>query len=882
MKPLPRPWRLVRGVLAVQAALAATGPAFADDDPQLYALTHAGNRVELGLAARSRFAAKAEEYSGFTGSSLQPMVDVALNGGPAFDSADADALRWRVDGERLGLASRSFDVAAGVQGLWRLQFGYDELQRNQSDSYQSPYQGVGTGVLTLPPGWKVPVVPRVNATAPNARGLSPAVTGSPAIVGGVLTPPTPAQLATSADVQASDLGAFQSVELFTRRSRVHLGGGVDLPGGWSVATSFTNEHREGLRPLGAQSRATNGDTSSILPVPVDDDDRRVNATLAWTAETLQLQAAVDASSYVNQVRSVTWDLWALPTRNATMATAPSNHWVNLSLSANWLPAPGTRVVADYGRGRSSQNEPLLKDATALLVPVSSAQALVIDEHASLKLLQQLGRDWRVSAEAKHVLRDNRTPVNLYGFYDNDNAPTGTSPFAALFPQLSGLGQNFNLNANLPYSRRVDSIELVADGRIAAGHRLKLGLEDQSTDRWCSGSWINCANADSAHEATLKADWLATITPELNTRLGLSAAHRRVHYDENAFLALVPMANQSPSTATGALAGSTAYATLVALGLNGYGPISGLNPAAAPGSAQAFYFPLNNVLDNLLYGNENRISELAGMRRYNQAERNRVQLHGSATWQATEAWTLQAGLDVSADNYPASRYGLQHLDSQALHLDATWAPDESTVVSLFGSLEARRTRVAGNTYTANSTATAVGGATAIDGGCFATIALRNANNKIDPCLDWQSTQRERTGTLGLSVTWARLAGGKLALTGTAVASRGRTDIDVIGGNYVNNPFAGVAGNATSAIAAFYVPAQALPTVRVDSAQLQLTGTWRLNKDAALRGTYGVLHLRSSDWATEGLQDGGLTQVLPTREQAPRHTVQSVGLSYLYFF
>ena len=37
-----------------------------------------------------------------------------------------------------------------MQGRFRLTFGYDELRRNRSDSYQTPYNGAGTNVLTLP------------------------------------------------------------------------------------------------------------------------------------------------------------------------------------------------------------------------------------------------------------------------------------------------------------------------------------------------------------------------------------------------------------------------------------------------------------------------------------------------------------------------------------------------------------------------------------------------------------------------------------------------------------------------------------------------------------------------------------------------------------
>jgi hypothetical protein len=479
------------------------------------------------------------------------------------------------------------------------------------------------------------------------------------------------------------------------------------------------------------------------------------------------------------------------------------------------------------------------------------------------------------------MRDNRTPVNIYGFYDNNNAPTGTSPFGYLYPQLSGLGQNFNLNANTPYSKRVNQLNLDADYRVASGQNLRVGYDGSSTDRFCHDTWINCADAPHAVENTLRAEWRLAVT-DVTARVALSSAWRHVNYDENAFLAVVPMAGQSPSTAPAALAGTTAYGALTQLGLTGYGPVLGLNPASPPNSLLGFYFPLNNALNNLLYGNENRISELIGMRRYNQADRNRDKLRTSGTWQATEAFALQAGIDYVQDDYRHSRYGLQKATDWALNVEGTYTLGDSLSLSVFGSYEDQHTTVASNSYTANSAAANVNGATAISGGCYATIALRNANNKIDPCLDWKSTTRDVTTTLGATMVKRHLMSGRLDLFGNVVYSTGRTDIDVAGGSYVNNPYAGVAGAADSTTAAYFIPASGLPTNKVNSLDLRIGGSYQLAPRSLVNLVYGFRRLQVSDWGYEGLQDGGLTQMLPTREQAPHYRVHSIGVAYQLSF
>jgi MtrB/PioB family decaheme-associated outer membrane protein len=880
VKNFRHPHRLRACVLAVHGALGLLGAAQAQTEPSVNDLVLPKSSIEVGAASASGYSAKAYEFSGRTDKGPFLFGNVDLRGGSPYDSDGVT--RWQIRGAQLGSQAPSVDLMYAEQGRFRLKFGFDQLLRNQSDSYWTPYQGVGTTSLRLPSNWIAVVVPRVNATTPNARGLSPEVTSSNALVAGISTAPTAAQAAAAASLQAADLPAFAQVDLFSKRSRFGLSWDQQLGAGWSLTASASREHKSGLKALGAQSRATGGDSSSILPTLIDQDDNKLQFGLSYAGEALHLQAAYEDSMFVNNAASVSWNLWAAPKITAELPTGPSNRFRKLLFSGTYQASASTSVTGAASYSRASQNEAFRTDSTALLVPVASAQALIVNESASLRLMHKANAKLGLTANYLYDLRDNRTPVNIYGYYDNNNPPTGTSPFAYLYPGLTGLGQNFNFNANRPYSKRLNQLDLGADYQLARGQFLKAGWQTQSIKRYCNGSWINCADATDSTEHTLRLDWRGELNEDVSARLGVATSRRQVAYDENAFLAVVPMAAQSPSTATGALAGSSVYSTLMALGLTGYGPISGLTPVAPVGSALAFYSPNNNALNNLLYGNENRISELVGMRRYNQSDRHRDKLRSSAQWQVSEPLSLQVGFDVNADQHPKSVYGLQRVSGWAFNLDGSYAASDKLSLNVFGSLESQRSRSAGNSYTANSTATSVNGATRIEDGCFATIALRNASNKIDPCLDWSATTLDRTLTLGVSAALNRLLSGKLDLTGGAVYSQARTDIDVTGGSYVNNPFAGIAGAATRDIAAYFVPAAALPTNHVKSLDLSLAAAYRLSPQQALRAAYGYQRLRSSDWRYEGLQDGGLTQVLPTREQAPKYSIHRIGVSYAVEF
>jgi MtrB/PioB family decaheme-associated outer membrane protein len=867
-------------VRAVQAALSLLAAAAAHGEPTVAELTSPESTVEVGVGHVSDYAAKAAEYSGLDRKGAYLIGNFDLRGGGAYDSPDAS--RWSATGDRLGTRSPSLDLSYGVQGRFRIRLGVDGIQHNVSDTYQSPYLGVGTATLSLPSTWKTPLVPRVSATAPNARGLSPEVTGSNAIISGVSTAPTTAQLGTAAAIQGADLPAFQKVDLYTRRTRVGLDFQQEIGSGWAWTAGLSREHKEGLKLTPAPSRAVGGDTTSLLPAPIDQDDTQFNLGASYTSSAFQVQFGIEGSNFRNNIPSLTWDLWADRTVKATESTAPGNDYYRATVSTAWRLMPTTRIVANASFATATQNEDFLKDTSALWVPSASANARVDTQAASVKLLHQASTDLRLSATYNFNFRDNRTPVQTFGYYDADNPAAGTSPFAYLFPTLTGLGSAFNINANTPYSKRSNRLDLDADYKLGADSQLSTGVRTEQTDRFCRGSWINCADSPDSQEQTGHLALIGSVTDTLSARARVEVARRHVRYDENAFLAVVPMANYSPSTATGALAGTTAYGALTSLGFNGWGPVSGLQPAFAATTLQGFYFPLNNVLSNSLYGNQNRISELPGLRRYNQADRDREKLGSTLQWQASDQLNLTAGVEYTDDSYRKSRYGLQRVTGHALNLDAAYALGDDTLLNVFSTYEMQHQRQAGNTYTANSAAANVNGATAVSGGCFATIALRNAQNKIDPCEDWTSKTRDRTITLGGSFTRNRLMSGRLDLSASAVYSLARTTIDFTGGSYVNNPYAGIAANPTGTVAAYYIPATQLPASFVKALDLRASGTYHLTEGQALRLAYAYQRLSTIDWAYEGLNPGGPTQFLPTFEQTPRHEVHTVGLSYVYSF
>jgi len=891
------PCQLRTLVVAIHVLLGCTAVAHAETDPALLAQTVPANTVSVSVKQPDGAAAKANEWSGTKGRQASLAVGFELRGGGAYDSDNAD--RWQFSASDLGTQAADVRLDLGEQGRYRVRLGYNETLRNQSDSYRTPYLSTAgaPGVLTLPSSWLVPLVPRLSTTSPNARGLSPDVTAANGLVSGVSTAPTAAQASQSAAIQATDLPLFNQVDLYSTRKRASLDVERQLDEKWMAGLTVSVEDKTGVRAKSGHADSPT-ESSTPLPVPINQQDVQLGLSLGYTGEATQVRLSYDASVFTNNIPLVTWRLWSQPGNQAspTVASmsngAPSNLFQKLGLSASHALGSHTRLQAHASYARTTQNEPYNNDPSSLgtmasgAVMPSSANALVVNRAAGLKLIDRSVRHLQLSASLKADDRQNRTAVNNYLFYDNNTTPSATlSPFAGRYGNPANLGSNVNINANTPYSKRVVQADLDADYDLGHGQHVTAGASAAKTHRYCLGSWIDCADAAQSREATLQGAWRATLAESVLARASLSSARRTVDYNENAFLARVPMAGLSPSTATGALAGTTAYGTLLNLGLSGYGRASGLLPAAAVGSAEAFFFPNNNVLSQTLYGNRNRIVEMAGLRRYDQADRDRQRVNASLSWQATEAWSLQAGLTGTQDRYPTSTYGLQKARSAAANLELSYNTDRWTAAA-FATAEQQRHGVAlYSVQTGSNSATAnVNGATAIsgDGACASTIQSRNASYKIDPCLNWGFDQRDRTQTAGLTLERRQLLQGKLDAFANVLFSDGRTTTDVAGGFYVNNAYAGITGAASRNTAAYFIQAAAMPASRARSQSLSLGGVWHKAAEESVRFSYGVRHLRVSDWAYDTLQPGGLAVMLPSFESAPNYILHTVQLSYVYSF
>jgi MtrB/PioB family decaheme-associated outer membrane protein len=881
-------------VVAIQTALlvvGAGGVAYAQDDSSASAaavdettqeldpvlqLTQPKNYVEIGAGYSSDDSYKFGAFNGLQDKGFFGVLNFLFDGGASYDSNDAT--RWTVVGTNLGLDSREVKAEYGEQGKFRLDFGYDELRRNFSDTYQTPYQGVGSSVLTLPSNWIQPRVPHVSSSGLNFRSLVPALSQGPALVGGRLVQPTEAQLAQMNEIIANDLPAFHRVPLDTQRQRASAGFSVQLSPNWGVKVSAQTEDKDGLR---AQNSVTSlvREFAAVLPEKVDQNTQQYNVSLNYAADKAHMEFGYYGSIYDNKVKSMTWQDISDLSAFSNMSTTPSNEFHQFTVTGGYQFAPRTNLVINAGYARNTQNDTFLTNSTLPLGnPVNSLDGLVVTRSFNAKFTTRPMQGMNLNLGYKFDDRDNRTPVETYIFQDiNEARSSAASAFnEALGLPANTLGSNINIYANRPYSKKLNQVDAGGDYAFAPGQVLRAAYQYQQIERGCDGSWINCVDAPKTREHLGQLEWRSAMGQSLNTSLSYTYSERSVNYDENAFLALVPMANFVP---TGG-ATISVYEYLRSTGLTAFGPNLGYPTVPLTGNA-AIYSPNNSRVPQALYGSRNNINELLGLRRFNMADRNRDKVRAKFDWQASELVSIYGSVDYNRDDYNHSLYGLTGSKQWAFNLDTSYQFSDSASANVFYTFEDRETDSAGKGYGNNSNTAFVGIAanTGVAGGCYPTVQERNNNAVIDPCLDWASNSRDKVHTFGFGLGFKDLMDGRLRLTGDLVSSRARTKIDVTGGSYSNNPFA-ASGQPAVDPAVYYIPATRLPTVVTNTVEFRLNAAWRLNAVSDLRMFYVFAHLKGTDYLYDGLQPGGLNIVIPDYESTQSYNVNVIGVAYNY--
>ena len=609
----------VRGTLA---ALAMSQTAYAADE--IGGLTQPLKQIEVGIGYVNKDSAKFGEYNGLDKRGVYGLGGFDLSGRGGNDGA----LLWRLKATDLGLDTRNLLIDLGEPGKYRLTFGYDELQRNYSDTYQTPWRGAGSTSLTLPGGYPAAAT-RLSSTASANGALSnwnniqaPYATAACAATGGV---PTPACAGPGYLIP----GLMQNFDVGTKRTTYDLGAGVALGSNWEFKASARHQLKEGTKLTGVAMNRFSG-PSALLPEPINSTTELFEASLRYAGINSHLTIGYSGSFYRNDI-----NLWTaeyagaaattpVPGNLARMSGMPDNQMHQFSLAGGYNFSKTTRLVVSGSYSHMTQNEAFMATppGSGWIVPVSSANAKVDNAAFLARLSARPMKDLSLSVAYKYDDRNNKTPVN--NFVVNADITSGAAQFR-----------------NEPINRRQQQFNLDGDYRLGQGQAVKAGYEWQEIKR-TTNSEENLFRAEKTRENTLRAEYRNNLVDSVTGRVSYARSQRRTSYDD-----------WPPPTTVAPL-------------LTLEPPILGPAPASDP--------------------------LLPGFRQFFLADRNRDKLRGALQFDATERLSVTTTLDYNRDNYSNSPYGLKEAKSWVLGLDGGFAASETLMFNAYVTYEDMKSKL----------------------------------------------------------------------------------------------------------------------------------------------------------------------------------------------
>jgi MtrB/PioB family decaheme-associated outer membrane protein len=224
-----------------------------------------------------------------------------------------------------------------------------------------------------------------------------------------------------------------------------------------------------------------------------------------------------------------------------------------------------------------------------------------------------------------------------------------------------------------------------------------------------------------------------------------------------------------------------------------------------------------------------------------ASRKQNLFKAGATWQASHKLTLALNGRHARDDYFESPLGVQDGKTESANVDANYSFAEDNSVGAYFSWQ-KRTR---------ELLIAQG---------RSTVALLTTQ--------WRNNLADRDNALGLNALQKGMLGGKFQLREDFTYSLAKT-------RYVTLLGTNIAPNLSNQ--------GEVPNISSDLKQLRLTGAYQFDHHSSVLAGYLYQRLQANDYYYYAFQNGFTpTSLLPTNQQAPNYSVNSVFAAYRYSF
>lgn len=346
----------------------------------------------------------------------------------------ADILRLDEDGTRvdvrargLGLDDSMLAVGIGKAGTYEAGFDWWTKRWTTAERARTPFDGAGSGVLTVPAGW---------------------------VRGDATTDLT--QLAT----------ALRGVEMATDRERIGAHGTWWSRNGWETSLEARIDTKRGIDAIGGSFLTR----STLLPEPVDHTTESLVASAVYGEKHWDVSLRYLLSTFDSGATSLTWDnpfLGLHPTADqGQLALAPDNEFQQFAVDARYRTEGGVRLEGGVAFGFGDQDATLLpatlNPGLATALPRASAAAEVETQLLFARAMVPFENGFALRGELRYDSRDASTPADAW-----TQVVTDTYVAAA--------------RTNVAYDHERTRIKVEGDW-VLGGVRLVGRLQNLATDR----------------------------------------------------------------------------------------------------------------------------------------------------------------------------------------------------------------------------------------------------------------------------------------------------------------------------------------------------------------------------------------------------------------
>lgn len=398
--------------------------------------------VTIGAGYSTEDSYRFGQYSGISSEGTYGIGSFGLQG--TRQSGEGDY--WRLDGDQIGLETTRLAASYRRWGEFSFSLNYEQLPHYRFNDGYTPFNGSGTAVQTLPPGW---------AGSSSTAGFSA-------------------------------LGdSLKQINVDTLRERVTSGLQWHINQRWQVLGEFRHETRQGSDTLGAIFGTTGGNPrGSMLLRPVDYQTDELNLSLSYAYPGGQYTLGYNTIRFSNDNTSLRFDnpfdnsQWAVGANFSDGAVGqiglePDNVSRQFSLSGTHSFGSSTRLSGSLVSSRLEQNDDFLPYSSVFPavtpLPRKDLGGLVDTLQANLRFATRVSNRGNLNLHYYYRDRDNKTPQAIYLRIAGD---------AGLQEGLLSSGAR----VNRIYDLEREKFNAEFRYRISGSTRLNLGLEYEETDR----------------------------------------------------------------------------------------------------------------------------------------------------------------------------------------------------------------------------------------------------------------------------------------------------------------------------------------------------------------------------------------------------------------